>query len=188
MIRIKSQEFLINELHRWVKEHGRIPTTDAWDADHNGYPSRSTYQRRIGGWGTVLEQGGYPANRRGLKPGQRPAICGGGFIDERPDLDRGTERKSPEMQAWKANVVERDGYCSICGSTEALIAHHILGYTEYPTLRADMMNGYTVCPDCHKTIHYGELMPEHFEELTLLKIRLLQNLLPVKSESNEETR
>jgi hypothetical protein len=174
-----TDEFLINELHRWVKDNGKVPTTDAWDAS-SGYPSRLTYQRRFGSWGTVLTMGGYPENRRGLKPGQRPAIHGSGFVDDREPLCRDGERGSVEMQRWKEQVIIRDGCCSICGSTDKLIAHHVLGYAEYPMFRMELMNGYTVCPDCHKTIHYGELDPEHFEELTLLKIKLLNNLLSHK--------
>ena len=136
------------------------------------YPAGYSYFTYFGSWVKALDRGGYPRNQRGLKPGQRPACHGGGFVG----ASKG-ERKSTRAKTWKQSVIERDCQCSICGSKDGLIAHHVLGFGPYPTLRTNMMNGYTVCPDCHKAIHRGDVSEEILEELTMLKINLLNSLL-----------
>lgn len=43
--------------------------------------------------------------------------------------------------------------CQRCGSTEALICHHILGYAHYKTLGNDLANTITFCKGCHQWVH-----------------------------------
>jgi hypothetical protein len=67
-------------------------------------------------------------------------------------------RNSPEYRAFKKEVLERDGYkCKVCGSTENLHVHHFKSYRKYPELRADVSNGVTLCANCHRMVHHGDL-------------------------------
>lgn len=49
-----TDEELLNELRRFEKEEGRIPTYDDFIVNV-GYPSSKTYQRRFGSWSNVLK-------------------------------------------------------------------------------------------------------------------------------------
>lgn len=56
---------------------------------------------------------------------------------------------------WRMAVFERDEFtCQDCGKNNVYIeAHHIKGWTEYPSLRYDVDNGITLCKDCHLRRH-----------------------------------
>ena len=60
-------------------------------------------------------------------------------------------RASPEYQAWRTAVFERDQYtCIGCGQHGGrLHADHIKPFAEYPELRLDVSNGRTLCEECH---------------------------------------
>lgn len=67
-------------------------------------------------------------------------------------------RNSLEYKAWRKAVFERDNYtCVWCGGrngngkTFTLNADHIKPFALYPNLRFDILNGRTLCTDCHKT-------------------------------------
>ena len=62
-----------------------------------------------------------------------------------------------EYLTWRKKILRRDKSCIKCGSKEDLVAHHILNYSEYPSLRTDINNGKTLCKDCHVRFHkiYG---------------------------------
>lgn len=63
-------------------------------------------------------------------------------------------RGRKEYIAWRDAVRERDNYtCQRCGSKENVVAHHILGFSEYPFLRNEIENGVTLCHECHKIVH-----------------------------------
>lgn len=51
--------------------------------------------------------------------------------------------------AFRARIRERDGHCVLCGSTEALHAHHIEPWMEREDLRFDEHNVVTLCRPCH---------------------------------------
>ena len=78
--------------------------------------------------------------------------------------DKGLSRKrtkfnaSPAWAKARNKCFERDNHtcqkCGIRGGT--LNAHHIKRYADDPKLRLVLSNLETVCPDCHKRIHFGE--------------------------------
>lgn len=68
------------------------------------------------------------------------------------------ERTTPEYKRFKKAVLDRDGYCCvICGATDHLHVHHIKPFKKYPELRTDIDNGITLCADCHRSVHHGDL-------------------------------
>ena len=74
-------------------------------------------------------------------------------------LETRTGRRCSEYQNWRKAVFERDGYtCQICGQKGyELNAHHILHYSKHPDLRYELSNGITLCEECHKKVHRGEI-------------------------------
>ncbi len=71
------------------------------------------------------------------------------------------ERNTPEYKLWRLAVYKRDGFqCKKCGKKvckgRKIQAHHILKWSEYPTLRYDVNNGITLCWECHKILYGNE--------------------------------
>lgn len=68
-------------------------------------------------------------------------------------------RQDNEYRAWKAAVIERDGYtCQMCKTTyddkRPLVAHHIVPLSECKEARTVVSNGMTLCKEpCHDIIH-----------------------------------
>lgn len=60
-----SDEELISELHRFVSQHGYVPTAGAMDIAI-GYPSSHAYLSHFETWNIALESAGLPINRRYL--------------------------------------------------------------------------------------------------------------------------
>lgn len=60
-------------------------------------------------------------------------------------------RNSPEGNAWRNAVLNRDGVCRCCGGDKPkyLEAHHIFSWKDYPDMRFDVNNGVTLCKQCH---------------------------------------
>lgn len=75
--------------------------------------------------------------------------------------DREKTRKYPEYIEWRKSIYERDHYCCVvCGTSRDLNAHHINSYSLYPAVRLHMLNGVTMCKECHKAYHrYTEFSP-----------------------------
>jgi hypothetical protein len=87
-------------------------------------------------------------------------------------------RKSKAMVDWKSKVYERDEYtCQICGIVGGrLNAHHIKELSkiidDYNIKNLDdgddceelwdIDNGITLCEDCHKKIHSGDLILKRY--------------------------
>jgi hypothetical protein len=63
--------------------------------------------------------------------------------------------KSPEYQAWRNEVYERDDWtCQHCGKRGGrLHAHHTKPKSQYTELMFDVSNGLTLCEPCHHKIH-----------------------------------
>lgn len=68
-------------------------------------------------------------------------------------------RHSKEYIKWRNNVFKRDKYvCQICNKLGGnLNAHHIKSFKSYPDLRLNVDNGITLCEECHKKVHKGEI-------------------------------
>lgn len=68
-------------------------------------------------------------------------------------------RNSPIYRRWVSDVKERDKVCQCCGfpKDKHLVAHHIYGYENYPSLRVELSNGILLCKYCHNRYHslYG---------------------------------
>lgn len=62
-------------------------------------------------------------------------------------------RDAPFYKDWAAYVVDRDGKCQSCGTTEDLHAHHIEHATYNHDLRFYGKNGIALCGPCHMTFH-----------------------------------
>jgi len=60
-------------------------------------------------------------------------------------------RNSPEYEAWRIAVFERDDYtCQDCGKHGVYLeAHHLREFAEYPDERFVVDNGKTLCLACH---------------------------------------
>jgi len=62
--------FLKNEIHRFVKEHNRVPTArDMGRSERGEYPSVKAYQNHFGSWSQALIECGYKPNR-----GKNPSV------------------------------------------------------------------------------------------------------------------
>lgn len=62
------------------------------------------------------------------------------------------ERNDARVRAWTKAVLSK-GRCEECGATEALEAHHIIKWAEYPAGRVDIRNGMCLCHVCHTNEH-----------------------------------
>lgn len=91
--------------------------------------------------------------------------------------DANKDRRSSAYVTWRREVWKRDGYkCKIadsscCGRIEA---HHILGFTEHPTLRYKINNGITLCHAHHprKKSEEKRLSP-YFTELVSVSRKII---------------
>jgi hypothetical protein len=64
------------------------------------------------------------------------------------------DRNSPEVRAWRREVLERDGWrCTRCGSEQELHAHHVARWADAPALRIIASNGQALCRECHGAEH-----------------------------------
>jgi 5-methylcytosine-specific restriction endonuclease McrA len=61
-------------------------------------------------------------------------------------------RNSPEYAYWRKHVFQRDDYtCQACGKRGGkLQADHELPFALFPDLRLEILNGRTLCVDCHR--------------------------------------
>lgn len=76
-----------------------------------------------------------------------------------PDDENMRIRNSLEYRNWRDAVFKRDRYtCRVCGQHGGkLNAHHIKHFAQYPELRLEVMNGITLCYDCHHAVHRHEI-------------------------------
>lgn len=61
-------------------------------------------------------------------------------------------RGSEEYKIWRKHVFNRDNYtCQACGKRGVTLhADHELPFAYYPDLRFEILNGRTLCVNCHK--------------------------------------
>lgn len=72
-----------------------------------------------------------------------------------PDEVQSKRRNHKVSRLWKKSVIDRDGCCDICGekNRSKLEAHHLNSYKHFPSQRAVVENGITLCSDCHISFH-----------------------------------
>lgn len=78
-------------------------------------------------------------------------------------------RNTEKYRQWRKDVMARDGHkCNYpgCSNTERLEVHHIKKFVNNKHLRTDIINGITLCEECHKKIQNRE----HRYELLFFKI------------------
>ena len=64
-------------------------------------------------------------------------------------------RESPEGKAWRKSVLKRDNYtCIWCGEVKNVQVDHIKPWAYFPESRTDIVNGRTLCKECHKKSLY----------------------------------
>ena len=74
------------------------------------------------------------------------------------------KRRDPKWEKWRTKVFKRDKYkCKICGKVGGRInPHHIISKFLFPDLKYRVMNGVTLCYECHmnkeegKNVHAAE--------------------------------
>lgn len=70
-------------------------------------------------------------------------------------------RESSAYLQWRRSVFTRDDFtCQDCGQRGGdLEAHHDLPFAHFPALRLEILNGVTLCVECHRKtfIHHKEL-------------------------------
>ena len=89
--------------------------------------------------------------------------CGEGHPNYNPNLteedrDRNRLYKEGGNGLWVKTVYAKDNFtCQICGEKRHLNAHHLDGYHWAKEKRLELLNGVTLCEDCHKLFHktYG---------------------------------
>lgn len=71
----------------------------------------------------------------------------------------GRDRNSRDYKEWRLAVFERDNFtCQICHKSGCqLEAHHIERWVDNISRRYDVTNGITLCKECHKEVHRGEI-------------------------------
>lgn len=69
-------------------------------------------------------------------------------------------RNSSKVVMWKKKV-KKIGKCEICGSTENLVAHHIVPWAYSIKGRTDIKNGQCLCKNCHRMMHDDNLWLEY---------------------------
>lgn len=72
------------------------------------------------------------------------------------DEERQVRRTYTKYREWRTAVFERDDYiCQCCNTKKGPFnAHHLDGYDKFRDLRVTLVNGTTLCENCHIDFHY----------------------------------
>jgi len=97
--------------------------------------------------------------RRNCTPEQREKERRKRIFAKWKDKELDKLRRTPEYEAWRIAVLERDEYkCQHCEKTGGrLHAHHIKRFKPHPELRYDVDNGITLCRQCHEDLHIAKV-------------------------------
>ena len=63
------------------------------------------------------------------------------------------------LKTWGDEIKRRDKVCVFCKSDNALQAHHIKSYIDYPKLKFNLDNGILLCAKCHALQHKDDKVP-----------------------------
>lgn len=104
---------------------------------------------------TVAGTGKMKAWNRGLK---LPHLSGPNSSRWRGGTSRAVKNGyySADYKRWRQDVFTRDEYtCQACGICAGTLknAHHIKPFAKYVQGRFDVVNGITLCTNCHREIH-----------------------------------
>ena len=72
------------------------------------------------------------------------------------DYENKRARASEEYEKWRDSVYRSDNWiCQKCQKKcrKDIVAHHILPFSIFKTLRFNTSNGITLCRSCHKKVH-----------------------------------
>lgn len=61
-------------------------------------------------------------------------------------------RSDAAVVRW-ARTIRKRGKCEVCGSTDNLVAHHMIPWEHSVNGRTDLANGQCLCRKCHKMMH-----------------------------------
>ena len=103
-----SDEFLISELHRFVKENGRVSTASEMK-NKNGYISYQTYVNHFGTWNNALIEAGFELNQYQNHWQDGTEVCS--YCGKRANEILGFR------QWFYADDV---GYCNKCGNSNGI--------------------------------------------------------------------
>jgi 5-methylcytosine-specific restriction endonuclease McrA len=75
-------------------------------------------------------------------------------LTRKTSVNKEAWRSRREYKLWRKYILLRDnGVCRMCGSSNKLVAHHIIEAEFVPDLKFDISNGITLCKKCHIEIH-----------------------------------
>jgi hypothetical protein len=71
---------------------------------------------------------------------------------DKTDEEREYGRIIEGYKQWKKDCLKRDNFiCKVCNKRGGdLHVHHIFSYSDFKLLRVELLNGITLCVDCHK--------------------------------------
>lgn len=83
-------------------------------------------------------------------------------------------RRSPEYQAWRVKVLERDKYtyqhCEQTGGR--LVVHHVKTFKMHTELRLEPDNGIVLCNDCHEKLHLSRVKQPKIQSIEDVNISI----------------
>lgn len=139
------KQFLINELHRFVKEHNRNPTSKDINRKNSGYPSTSGYRTQFGSFNNGLIAAGLNVNTH--------TNCDSGYLlDEIKRFVKENGRPPGYREFAPTN-----GYPTAClyKKTFGSFANALFECRLIPNIRKHTYNGTECCSHCGSTKTYS---------------------------------
>ena len=116
----------------------------------------------------LTKKGGTPWN----KGSRCPSLSGSNHWNwktDRTKVIKKEKRNDPAYKSWRAEVYRRDNHvCRIANKDckGKIVAHHILGWRDYPELRYQSNNGITLCHFHHpKRREEEKRLSPYFQDL-----------------------